>query len=62
MKQEDSAENTAKDPQTIYASNRKDDLSPIYKIVLERKTTDTTEATEKLAPDSNSDSHSIDFR
>ena len=46
MKQEDSAENTAKDPQTIYASNRKDDLRPIYEIVLERKTTDTTEPHE----------------
>ena len=42
-KQEDSAENPAKDSQTIYASNRKEDLGPPYEIVLERKTRDTTE-------------------
>ena len=52
MKQEDSAENIAKDPQTIYASNRKDNLRPIYEIVLERKTTGTTEPHE---PEANSE-------
>ena len=46
MKQEDSAENIAKDPQIIYASNRKDYLRPIYEIVLERKTTGTKEPHE----------------
>ena len=45
-KQEDSAESPAKDSQTIYASNRKEDLRPTYEIVQERKTKDTTEAHE----------------
>ena len=49
MMQRDSAENSAKDPQSIFASYRMDNLRPIYEIVLERKTADTTEPHEPEA-------------
>ena len=49
MMQKDSAENSENDPQSIFASNNKDNLRPIFEITLERKIADTTEPLEPEA-------------
>ena len=49
MMQKVSTENSEYNPQSILASNNRDNLRPIFEITLERKITDTTEPIEPVA-------------